>query len=51
MKKRKTALLGFLLTAMLGIGVGYAAVTDVLDVTGKVEITEQAAAKQFDEEV
>ena len=51
MKKRKTALLGFLLTAMLGIGVGYAAVTDVLDVTGKVEITEQAAVKQFDEEV
>ena len=51
MKKRKTALLGFLLTAMLGIGVGYAAVTDVLDVTGKVEITEQAAAGQFDTDV
>lgn len=51
MKKRKTALLGFLLTAMLGIGVGYAAVTDVLDVTGTVEITEEAAAKEFDTEV
>jgi len=51
MKKKKTVLLGFLLTALLGIGVGYAAVSDVLDVTGKVEITEQAATGQFDTDV
>lgn len=41
MKKRKTALLAFLLLATVGLGVGYAALSDELSITG----TANASAK------
>ncbi len=37
MKKRRTLIIALLLVAALCLGIGYAAVTDVLDITGVVE--------------
>ena len=51
MKKRKSALLGFLLAAVMGIGVGYAAVSQVLDITGTAVVSEKAATDAFDEDI
>ena len=38
MRKRKTALVAFLLSAFLGLGVGYAVVTDSLTINGDVTV-------------
>ena len=48
MKKRKTAIAGFLLAAVMGISVGYAAVATVLDFTGTITVSKDAAEKAFD---
>jgi hypothetical protein len=51
MKKRKSALLGFLLAAVMGIGVGYATVSQVLDITGTAVVSEKQATDAFDEDI
>ena len=38
MKKRRTTLIALTLTAALCLGIGYAAVTTTLDVTGKADV-------------
>ncbi len=39
MKNRRTVILAFLLIAVMAIGIGYAAVVDVLDITGTAQIS------------
>lgn len=51
MKNKKAAIAGFLLAAVMGISVGYAAVATVLDFTGTITVTKDAAAKAFDNNI
>ena len=51
MKNRKIVLVAFLLVAMMLLGVGYAALTDVLDITGSADINQSAAEAEFDLDV
>jgi hypothetical protein len=51
MKNRKVIVTAFLLVAVMLLGVGYAALTDILDVNGRGEVSEVNADKKFDENV
>ena len=51
MKNRRTVVVAFLLVAVLLLGVGYAALTDVLDITGTAEIDRAAAESSFNEDI
>ena len=51
MKNRKTVVVAFMLVACLVIGVGYAAVTNVLDIQGSISVSATAAEKQFNEDI
>lgn len=48
MKNRKIVIVAFLLVAMMLLGVGYAALTDVLDITGSADVNQSAAEAEFD---
>ena len=43
MKKRRTFIVSMLLVAALALGIGYAALTDVLEVTGRADINQSQA--------
>ena len=43
MRNRKTVVVAFLLVAVMLLGVGYAAVTDTLDITGSADVNSAAA--------
>ena len=51
MKQRKTVIVAFLLAAVLLLGVGYAALTDVLDITGSADVNQSAAEDAFNEDI
>lgn len=51
MKNRKTVVVAFLLVAVMLMGVGYAAVTNVLDIQGSVTVDSSAAEKEFNEDI
>lgn len=51
MKNRKTVVVAFLLVAVMLLGVGYAALTDVLDITGSADINQSAAEEAFNEDI
>ena len=51
MKNRKTIVVAFLLVAVMLLGVGYAALTDVLDINGTADVNESAAQEAFNEDV
>lgn len=51
MKNRKRVVVAFLLVAVMLLGVGYAALTDVLDVTGTADINQSAAEEAFNEDI
>ena len=51
MKNRKRALVAFLLAAVLCLGVGYAAVTDILDIQGVANVNATAAEASFDDDI
>ena len=51
MKNRKTVVVAFLLVAVMLLGVGYAAISDVLDVNGSADVSLDAAQSAFDEDV
>ena len=51
MKKRRSVVIAFLLIAALVMGIGYAALTDVLDITGSADINQSAAEDAFDEDI
>lgn len=51
MKKRKTMVAAFLLAAVMGIGVGYAAVSNTLKANGSVIIPENEVTNEFNSNV
>ena len=51
MKNRKTLVVSFLLVVALLLSVGYAALTDVLDITGTADIDRAQAESSFNEDV
>ena len=51
MKNRKTVVVAFLLIAVMLLGVGYAALTDVLDITGSADVNQSAAEESFNEDI
>lgn len=51
MKNRKTIIVAFVLVACMLVGVGYAAVTNVLDIQGSAEISQLAAEEELKEDL
>ena len=51
MKRRRTLITSLLLVAALVLGIGYAALTDVLDINGSATINQSAAEDAFDMDV
>ena len=51
MKNRKTVVVAFMLVAVLLMGVGYAALTDVLDITGSADVNQSAAEEAYNEDI
>ena len=51
MKNRKRIVVAFMLVAVLLLGVGYAAVTTVLDIQGSVNVSATAAENEFNEDI
>ena len=51
MKNRKTVVVAFLLCAVMLLGVGYAALSDTLDITGSVDVNQSAAEEAFNEDI
>ena len=51
MKNRKTVVVAFLLAAVLLLGVGYAALSDTLDITGSADVNQSAAEEAFNEDI
>ena len=51
MKKRRTLIVSLLLIAALALGIGYAALTDVLDINGSADINQSAAEEAFNADV
>ena len=51
MKNRKFVVAAFLLAAAMLLGVGYAAIADVLDITGSADVTKENAQASFDADV
>lgn len=51
MKNKKVVILSFLLVAVLCVGVGFAALTDILDIQGTAEVGNTAAEEAFNEDI
>ena len=51
MKNRKLVIVAFLLVAMMLLGVGYAALSDTLDITGSADVNQSAAEEAFNDDV
>ena len=51
MKNRRIAIVAFMLCAAMVIGLGYAAVTNVLDIQGSATVNATAAEEEFNEDI
>lgn len=51
MKRRKNVVVVFLLAAAMMLSVGYATLTDVLDITGSADVNQSAAEEAFNEDI
>lgn len=51
MKNRKTVVVAFLLVAVMLLGVGYAALTDILTINGSAKVEQTAAEEAFNEDI
>ena len=51
MKKRRTLIISLPLVAALALGIGYAALTDVLEINGSADVYQAAAEEAFNEDV
>lgn len=51
MKKRRSLIISLLLVAALCLGIGYAALTDVLDINGSADVNQSAAEEAFDADI
>ena len=51
MRNRKTVVVAFMLCAVMLLGIGYAALTDTLEITGSAGVNVDDSRKVFDEDV
>ena len=51
MRNRKTVVVAFMLCAVMLLGIGYAALSDTLDITGSVDVNQSAAESAFNEDI
>ena len=51
MKNRKIVIVAFLLIATLLLGIGYAALTDTLDITGSADVNVSDLEKEYEEDI
>lgn len=51
MKNRRNVVVAFLVCAVMLLGVGYAALTDVLDITGSADVNQLQAENSFNEDI
>ncbi len=51
MKNRKTVVVAFLLIATMLLGIGYAALTDTLDITGSADVNVSELEKEFEDDI
>ena len=51
MKNRRNVVVAFMLIAVMLLGVGYAALTDTLDINGTVDVNQSAAEEAFNEDI
>jgi hypothetical protein len=51
MKNRRNLIVAFLLCACLIVGVGYAALSDTLDINGTADVNQSAAEEAFNEDI
>lgn len=51
MKRRRTLVISLLLVAALCLGIGYAALSDTLDIEGSATVNQSAAEDAFDEDI
>lgn len=51
MKRRRSLIISLLLVAAISLGVGYAALTDVLDINGSADVNQTAAEEAFNEDI
>ena len=51
MKRRRTLVISLLLVAALCLGIGYAALSDTLDINGSAIVDQSAAEDAFDEDI
>ena len=51
MKKRRTLIVSLLLVAALALGIGYAALTDTLNITGTASVAQEAGEEAFEIDV
>ncbi len=51
MKNKKVVILSFLLVAVLCVGIGFAVLTDTLDIQGSAGVGNTAAEEAFDEDI
>ena len=51
MKNRRNVVVAFMLAAVMLLGIGYAALTDTLDITGSADVNQSAAEEAFNEDI
>lgn len=51
MKNRRRIIVAFMLCAVMLLGIGYAALTDTLDITGSADVNQSAAEEAFNEDI
>ena len=51
MKRRRTLVISLLLVAALCLGIGYAALSDTLDINGSADVNQSAAEEAFNEDI
>ncbi len=51
MKAKRLTVVAFLLCAIMILGVGFAALTNVLDITGKADVNQSAAESEFNHDI
>ena len=51
MKNRKVVVIAFLVIAAMMLGIGYAALTDTLDITGSADVNVSELEKEFEDDI
>ena len=51
MKNRRNVVVAFMLVAVMLLSIGYAALTDTLDITGSADVNQSAAEEAFNEDI